>query len=68
MMKRGKWSSACPRRATFNSKNVKRGIAGVRAAGMKILADRRRWSKVSREAWQEVTTNVHERSSLLTDY
>ena len=46
MMKSGKWSSVCPRQATFNSKNVKRGIAGVRAAGMKIRADRRRWYEV----------------------
>ena len=42
MMKSGKWSGACRRLPAFRSKNAKRGIVGVRAAGMKILADRLR--------------------------
>jgi len=43
MMKSGRWLSVCLRRQTFHSKNAKGAIAGVRAAGTKILADRRRW-------------------------
>src|SRR5438105_4561653 len=63
MMKSGKWSSVCRRRQTFHSKNANGGIAGVRAAGMKILVDRRRLYE-AHASLRTIATDEHRYSQL----